>query len=224
MTAPDLELVYVGDPMCSWCWGFAPTLQAVAERFAIPLRIVVGGLRPGPDARVVDEELAELLGQHWIQVEEATGQPFDYRLLEERGWRYDTELACAAVVAVRQLAPEHTLEFFGRLQHAFYAQGVNLTDPAVYPDLVRPFVDVTAFLGLLANPESRAATWGDFAWARQSGITGFPTLVLRHGARWAVVTRGWAPIEAIEPGLRRWIRDRYGEETEGRVCPVGGPC
>lgn len=22
----DLEFIYVGDPLCSWCWGFSPAL------------------------------------------------------------------------------------------------------------------------------------------------------------------------------------------------------
>ena len=44
---PD-RLLYVMDPMCSWCWGFAPVVQALAEQAAaagVPLQLVVGGLR-----------------------------------------------------------------------------------------------------------------------------------------------------------------------------------
>ena len=42
------RLLYVMDPMCSWCWGFAPvveTLAAQANRAGIELQVVVGGLR-----------------------------------------------------------------------------------------------------------------------------------------------------------------------------------
>ena len=42
------RLLYVMDPMCSWCWGFAPVVEALAEQAAaagVPLQIVVGGLR-----------------------------------------------------------------------------------------------------------------------------------------------------------------------------------
>ena len=37
----DAEFVYVGDPMCSWCWGFAPVLDQLAGHYAIPIRIVL---------------------------------------------------------------------------------------------------------------------------------------------------------------------------------------
>ena len=42
--ARDAELIYVGDPMCSWCWGFAPVAQALVEQAraaGVPLALVV---------------------------------------------------------------------------------------------------------------------------------------------------------------------------------------
>ncbi|MEL7304072.1 MAG: hypothetical protein AAGJ53_10305 [Pseudomonadota bacterium] len=47
--ADQVHFVYFGDPMCSWCYGFAPTMKAVADHFAgrVPLRVVLGGLRAG---------------------------------------------------------------------------------------------------------------------------------------------------------------------------------
>ncbi|NPC76191.1 DsbA family protein, partial [Corallococcus exiguus] len=44
---PVGEVLYVGDPMCSWCWGGSPgllQLEAEALRRGIPFRIRVGGL------------------------------------------------------------------------------------------------------------------------------------------------------------------------------------
>ena len=47
------------------------------------------------------------------------------------GWVYDTELPCSAVVTVRNLNEKATLPFFARLQRAFYAERVDITDPSV---------------------------------------------------------------------------------------------
>ena len=47
---PSMNLIYVADPMCSWCYGFGKTLSdlqgtpAAGEQFALTL--VMGGLRP----------------------------------------------------------------------------------------------------------------------------------------------------------------------------------
>jgi len=43
------HLLYVADPMCSWCWGFAPVIADICAAFGdrLPVRPVMGGLRPG---------------------------------------------------------------------------------------------------------------------------------------------------------------------------------
>ena len=47
------RLIYVMDPMCSWCWGFAPVAAALiaqAHEAGVPTHLVVGGLRTGGSA------------------------------------------------------------------------------------------------------------------------------------------------------------------------------
>ncbi|MGH3666293.1 MAG: DsbA family protein, partial [Egibacteraceae bacterium] len=127
----DLEFLYVGDPMCSWCWGFAPAMARLGQRYTIPIRVIVGGLRPGADAGPLDDELRAFLLEHWLAVAAASGQPFTTSALQRPGWVYDTEAACRAVVALRELAPDRELAWFARLQQAFYADGEDVTDERV---------------------------------------------------------------------------------------------
>lgn len=196
------ELIYVGDPLCSWCWGFAPVVGVLEQRFGLPVRVVVGGLRPGPAARPLDEELAEVLGHHWEQVEARTGQPFNRGALDWRGWLYDTEPPCRAVVTMRELAPAQTLPFFTRLQEAFYVENRDVTSPDIYPGLLEGFpVETEEFLERWASPDMRRRTWEDFRQARSMGVSGFPTLLLREDDRLRTVTRGYVPLEVLEPVL-----------------------
>ena len=225
MDTPDLEFVYVGDPMCSWCWGFAPVLDRLDTDYEIPIRTVVGGLRPGAAAQPLDDGAKRMIAHHWHQVEEASGQPFDHSFFDRDDWVYDTELAAVAVVAMRQLDEKVTLPFFVRLQQAFYTEGVDLTDPSVYPALVSGFdVDAARFVELLAADETKQAAYGDFAQARRFGIAGFPTLLLREDAAHHVVTYGYAPIDRIEEPLNVWLKTRFGAETLGQVCSIDGVC
>ena len=48
-SASSKHLLYIADPMCSWCYGFAPVITEIAQRLAglAPVRVVMGGLRPG---------------------------------------------------------------------------------------------------------------------------------------------------------------------------------
>ncbi|MBT8216133.1 MAG: DsbA family protein [Acidimicrobiia bacterium] len=222
----DLEFIYVGDPMCSWCWGFAPVLERMTEVYEIPIRVVVGGLRPGPDANELDEALARTLAHHWEQVAHASGQPFDHTFLERRdGWVYDTEVPAIAVVTMRQLQPESTLDFHTRLQQEFYAQAVDITDRAVYPALLEGFdVDRDDFLSRFSSEEARASAWHDFAEARSYGASGFPTLLVRDGDEYGIVTRGYLSTERLLPVLSDWLLDRYVDDGEALFCEPGTVC
>ena len=65
-------LIYVHDPMCSWCFGFESTR---AKLFAaldarIQVRRMVGGLAPDSDAPM-PEAMRMGLQQTWRRIEEA---------------------------------------------------------------------------------------------------------------------------------------------------------
>lgn len=216
----ERELLYVGDPMCSWCWGIAPELDHLtATRSDLPLRIVVGGLRPGPNAAIVDDRMAATLGHHWEAVSSRSGQPFDRSLLEKRGWVYDTEPACRAVVVMRELDETLAWPLFKRLQHLFYAEGVVISDISVYEGIVDEFgVDSRAFLDAFRSEAAVKQTWRDFATARNWGITGFPTLVARDGDRGHLVAAGYQTAEVIAAALDRVL------PPTGEMCGPDGVC
>ena len=150
----------------------------------------------------------------------ASGQPFDHAALERQNWVYDTELGAIAVVTMRHLDPTATFGFFTRLQRAFYAENVDITDPVVYPDLLDGFVvDRGSFLTALASPEMKQAAWQDFEMARRLSVTGFPSLLLRLGEEHLVVTRGYLGWETLEPALTGWMREQFGAEADTLLRP-----
>jgi putative protein-disulfide isomerase len=151
-------------------------------------------------AQPLDDRMADFLRQHWVEISERTGQPFDTAFLERRdGWLYDTEPPAIAVTRFRQARPSQTLGYFTNLQNAFYADGRDITDRSVLADLAtRHGVDREEFAASLHGDEARQLAWEDFARARNWGITGFPTLVGELGdGRLALLARGWAEAEVI---------------------------
>lgn len=217
------QLLYVGDPMCSWCWGMAPTLGRVAGRNDLEFRIVVGGLRPGASAQPLDDRLRTVLAHHWEKVAAISGQAFDHHVLDREGWVYDTELPAIAVVTMRSLAPEYTMRFFTRLQRAFYAEGVDVTDPTVYPDLIAGSpVDPAEYLDKLAGPEMRTVAWEDFAEARNLGVLGFPTLLLERDGTTQALARGYASPGQVEDLLTYWVEGRQPASANAGSCDLGG--
>jgi len=194
------ELIYIGDPMCSWCWGFAPVLESLRDEFALPVEVIAGGLRPGPEARIMDHTMRSFLHWEWSRIGELTGQPFDFAALDREVWTYDTELPAMAVVTMRAIDASKTLDFFLRLQRAFYADNVDVTDPDVYPAVASEFgLDGASFVEQMLSEDAKAAAWSDFARSREMGIAGFPTLVLRTGSRARLLTYGYRTAETLRP-------------------------
>lgn len=208
MSQSEVEFLYIADPMCSWCWGFAPVFDGIRAEFGdrLDYRLIMGGLRPGPMAQELDDHMRSYLEHHWESVAERSGQPFNHQVLEREGWLYDTEPPARAVVTMRTLRPRDEIDFFRLVQRAFYADGVDVVDPNSYPALLeRTVVDVDEFMAAFASDEMAAATQADFRQARELGIGGFPSVVLRRGEQLALLTRGWAPLERIVPALAGWL-------------------
>ncbi len=173
------HLTYYADPMCSWCWGFAPQIDLIALHFGerLPVLLVMGGLRPGTKEPMTPELKASIRG-HWEHVQERSGQPFDFSFFDRQGFVYDTAPACKAVVSVRTIAGALTLSYFKSVQKAFYADGEDVTDVKT---LARLAADAgagrEAFLATFHSPEIDQATAQDFLAGPRVGVTGYPTLL-----------------------------------------------
>lgn len=203
------HLIYFADPMCSWCYGFSPVIEEICRTFGrgLPVRVVMGGLRPGTEQPMTPEAKREVLG-HWAHVHEATGLPFDEQALDREGFRYDTDPGARAVVVARGESEELAVSYLARIQKAFYAEGRDVTSADVLADLVTEFgLDRADFLARWASDEATQETWRDYAISQRAGVTGFPTLVggPNESGVYGVVTRGYAPADQVLAVLKDWV-------------------
>lgn len=177
-------LVYVVDPMCSWCWGFAPVMAALRERYVgqFEFNLLLGGLNPHP-GRPLDAPALADIESHWHHVHAATGQPFDHAFFARRDFVYDTEPPSRAVVCARQLAPGREFDLLVAIQHAFYAanRDVTATDVLVAIAVEQGF-DGATFAARFADHETWLATGNDFSIARSLRVQGFPALAVASEA------------------------------------------
>ncbi|MDF3935599.1 DsbA family protein [Pseudomonas citronellolis] len=194
--------------MCSWCWGFAPVAQALAEQAeagGVPLALVMGGLRTGHGAALEPTTRRYIL-EHWHAVQQATGQPFRFEGALPDDFVYDTEPACRAVVAARRLDEAAAWALVKAIQQAFYAEGRDTTSAATLAQLAESVgLPRIEFAELFDSADSHQATQADFSWARDLGIAGFPTLLAERDGQLALLTNGYQPLEELAPMLERWL-------------------
>ena len=209
MSAPCIW--YFADPMCSWCWGFSPVIEAVREAYHERLKIalVLGGLHPGETAPITVQAREDRL-HHWHQVHERSGQSFRFEHALPDGFIYDTEPASRAVVPAGGLDPANIFAMFKAIQTAFYAEGRDVTQTAVLAELAAGLgIDTAAFLNAFDSDAARAKTQAHFAQSRKAGVRGFPTLILQRGEQIDRIADGYLPLDTVQAELDRLL-----------LCPV----
>ena len=195
------EVIFVLDPMCSWCWGFAPVIEQlhITQSENYDFSLVVGGLRTKGDM-TWDESSKEYLNGHWKQVEKSTGQAFSNALFEKKDFTYDTYPACKAIVTVRELfGMQSAFSYLHLTQERFYMQGEDITDMNILTDLVKFIgLDSKSFKLFYESQRAELLMQHDFAKARSMGANAFPSIVVIDEDGHMVCQKGYRSIVEIK--------------------------
>ena len=200
-------LIYLADPLCSWCYGFGPELAKLLDRHpAAKLELVMGGLRPF-NTEPATPEFREMLRGHWRHVATASGLPFSEAALERPGFVYDTEPACRAVVTARSIEPAKALAYMKAVQLAFYRDGRDMTRGDELAEVAgEQGFERDTFRMQLDSARMRDATRADFSRTQSLGVSGFPTLGVVHGKQVYLVTSGYVTDDVLEYRLEEIVR------------------
>lgn len=205
---PGKHVLFFGDPMCSWCWGFAPELDKLAKRAQghAQFHIVMGGLRPGT-REAWDPAMRSYIRHHWEDVAAKTGQPFDFARFDDEDFIYDTEPGCRALICVRELEPPKTLDMYESLQRAFYADNLDITTTEVLANLaVNQGVDRSDFLELFNEPATRSMVAFDFQRTQAFGVQGFPSVLCAEDGQYAFLALGYRRYAEMKSDLEAWLK------------------
>ncbi|MCU1749351.1 DsbA family protein [Pseudomonas sp. 6D_7.1_Bac1] len=223
-------LHYIYDPLCGWCYGAKPLVQAAQA--VLPVIAHGGGMMTGANRQTVSPQLRDYVMPHDRRIAEYTGQPFGEAyfegLLRDHTAVFDSAPPIAAVLAAEQLAGRG-LELLGRLQSAHYVEGRRIADEAVLLELAvsigmeaesfkREFKDA------LAN-ETQDHIKKSRALLAQVGGQGFPTLALEQDGQFSLVDIGpWlGKPEAFAAWLSQSVTTLASESTSPvQACGLDG--
>ena len=192
--------------MCSWCYGFAPELDKVLSemRDDFELQLIMGGLRPYNDEII--SGMKEFLQEHWEHVQEASGQEFNFDILDNNELVYDTEPPSRATVVMRNMKPEVEYDFFKRVQRAFYAENQNLSKAESYFDILDLYeLDHSEFKRMINTEEMKTQVKDDFFLAQQLGIRAFPALLAYRAEQFYMISNGYEKGEVLLDRLKGFM-------------------
>lgn len=198
------RIIYVGDPMCSWCYGIAPvvsSLQAYCDDNNLPFDIVVGGLRSG-GLDQWNESFRAFLRNEWQKIAQVTGQPFRFNILDLAYFDYDTTPSCKAIVTAKQLLPadnNRTLtHFYAAIQRRFYFDNEDPKQSDFYEGICAEFgIDYHQFKHFFESDEALQKTREEFAWCGQVGVHGFPTFLKINQGEITVLAAGYTSLSRL---------------------------
>jgi len=199
-------LWYIADPMCSWCWGFAPIIKEIRLNYSKDLKIelVMGGLRSGKLA-MASGQRAEILN-HWKAVNERTAQPFSFEGAMPEGFIYDTEPSCRGVVAMSLINPSLVFSLLESIQFSFYVEQKDVTNPKILAQLADKIgVDMDLYLQVFESEEAKNEVSIHFEKVRQWGVNSFPTVAVQNASGCSVLNRGYCLPDELFQKIDEWL-------------------
>ena len=178
------RLIYVHDPMCSWCWGFRPNFLELCAQLPeqVSVSLLLGGLAPDSD-QAMSTQLQMKLQDTWRRIQTRIPETrFNFDFWEECTPRRSTWPACRAVIAARTLDPALEPDMILAIQRAYYLQARNPSDSGTLVSLAGDLgLDQGAFGRRLDAEETRGTLRREISQARQMGADSFPSLRMQIG-------------------------------------------
>jgi putative protein-disulfide isomerase len=206
------ELIYVYDPLCGWCYGFSPVMMKVKEKYGESIRIgvVSGGMvigeREGPVGNI-----APYIKSAYKQVEEASGVKFGDNFingtLEEGTTVFSSMPPALALTVFKSFNVSQSLDFAHAIQKMIYYDGKDPNLLSSYLELIKPYgINEKEFSDKYNDSTFSTETFKDFKLSNQLGVTGFPTVFIRHNGKLHIVTRGFDTFEKIDKKIQHLLK------------------
>ena len=193
----ELEVVFLEDPACSWCWAFQPVETTFLFEWGEQLRwrMVMAGLRdhPVPDP--------SLIIRHWQTAADVSGMPFEPDIWNSHILE-STFVSCRAVKAVAVRSDEAARRLLRRIREAFYVEQQKIDDLELVFSLAEELgLSSEDMIEQLSNGRAEVLFNADREDGSRYGF-GFPTIVIRRPTmEEPKVLQGAVPYRDLLDGL-----------------------
>ena len=202
-----MNLLYVYDAYCSWCYGFSPVLKKIAEEYKdiLPAEVLSGGMIL-PEKPVHIGASAGYILSAYKNVEELTGIKFgeDYlwhlRHADESDWYPNSEKPAIAMCIFKEFYPARAVEFAADLQYALHYEGRDLTDDEAYRHLLEKYsIQPEIFYQKMTEDAYKEVVYYEFSLMKQLQVTGYPCVFIQTGElKFHMVARGYTDYETLK--------------------------
>jgi putative protein-disulfide isomerase len=204
MVNSKLEIIYVYDALCGWCYGFSGVMSKIYQKYKdeFGFEVISGGMILGDREGPISNS-AELIKSHLPRIEETTGAVFGdgfWKVLEEGTQFQSSEKPSIALSVFKSFLPEKTVLFAADIQKATFVNGADLSlDESYLPIISKYEIPADYFLQKLNSEEFKQAAYYDFALAKQLQVSGYPAAFIKVDDRnFYMIAKGYADYETMK--------------------------
>ncbi len=205
-------IYYVVDPMCSWCWGFAPVWREFVSELPESVAVVdlMGGLAPDNEAPM-DSAMRQYVQDAWGAVKARTGAEFNFEFWNKCEPKRSTYPACRAVIAAGEQASGARSLMYDAIQRAYFLEARNPSDAEALECVAGEIgLDRKQFTEDLGSDHINRIFQLELESVAKLGVSGFPTIVVKREspgepARYDLLTAGFSDIDVLRDRLSRLL-------------------
>jgi putative protein-disulfide isomerase len=205
------KIYYVYDPLCGWCFAYAPIMEKLAQEFKdqVEFVIVPGGMIVGDNVRPI-REIAPYLLQAIPQLEEASGvkmgNPY-MDMLKEGSYVASSYQPSLALVVFKSFQTGRDVEYAHKVQQAYFIEAKDIMGDSLYMDLARQFdISPDEFIKRMSDTAYETKTQEHFDFASYLHTKGFPALVGKSGDGFVKITYGYLSEEESRKKIYKFLR------------------
>lgn len=232
MSLPILHYIY--DPLCGWCYGASPLIQAAKRVNGLTIALHGGGMMTGANRQQVTPALRSYVMPHDHRIASLTGQPFGEPyfkgLLMDTEAVFDSAPPTIAVLAAAQWGTNMALDMLARIQHAHYAQGRQIAREETLYDLARELALPEQEFVAAYQAHSGKLIHDHIQHSRQflaeQGGQGFPTFILQQQEHYSVVdiTAYWGKPDEFAHALAHYVLEVNENSLDSTVEQASEGC
>ncbi|AWB65475.1 DsbA family protein [Saccharobesus litoralis] len=198
-----MQLVYVMDPMCAWCYAFQPELEGFLQQHpTAEVDWVMGGLAPDTD-QPMPEHLQQTIATYWQQIESKTKVTFNHDFWALNTPYRSTYPACRAVIAAQTIKAQSAQSMVKAIQSAYYQQALNPSLPQTLVECaVHIGLDKQAFTEVFQSSTTEQNLQLHLGLSLQLQVSGFPALFyIDQDNRALPLTLGYSTTASLQGQL-----------------------
>ena len=203
-----VKVTYYYDALCGWCFGIYPALSKLYQKHqhCVEFEVISGGIFLNQSAGKVNDVAPHIKKGAYKLVEERTkvkfGESFLSDLFGKGENTLDSLLPAIALCIVKESFPERAMEFATSLTRAVYEDGINSVDINAYSKYATKIgFEENLFQEKMRDKRYEVMAQQDFLAYQQSGVHGFPTLVVESEKCSFILAQGQSSFTEMDQQL-----------------------